>query len=404
MDVAYRQIIAPAPSAFPEIAIVNDLPTPESGEVDAAYLHIPFCRTHCRYCDFAVAVGTPELMEKYIQFLVREIALIPGPRPTLKTIYFGGGTPSLLSADQLGRILATLDQCFDLAPDAEVSLEANPGTFDGAKLLDYRALGVNRLSLGVQAFQDRLLALCGRSHDTAAVYRSIETVRQSGFDNFNLDLIFGLPEQTVADWEATLGAVVAAEPAHISLYDLILEEETLFGRTYRPDVSPLPSEEDTVEMYLRAIDALSEAGLAQYEIANFARPGRQCAHNRVYWRNRPYLAFGLGATSYLERRRFERPRRLFDYFRWVEAGCPVMAEPVCQAEELSDTLLFGLRLLEGVEVASLQVRFGQEAISALMETLAPAFSNGRLRLTQGHLRLAVPEGLLFSNEIFTLLV
>jgi putative oxygen-independent coproporphyrinogen III oxidase len=369
----------------------------------AAYLHIPFCQTHCRYCDFAVTIGTEDLIEKYVQYLLQEIAFTPTDHQELETIYFGGGTPSLLSPKQLDRLIDALVQRFGISGNPEISLEANPGTFNRAKLQAYRSAGINRLSLGVQAFQDRLLRLCGRSHGVAEVYASVKIIQDLGFDNFNLDLIFGLPKQTVADWEASLQAVLAILPAHVSLYDLIIEEETPFGRLYQADRSPLPTDEETVEMYLRTIEVLGEAGYEHYEIANFARPGYQCQHNRVYWKNQSYYGLGVGATGYVCRQRIERPRKLHEYFTWVETGRFTLGESVSIQEELTDTLLLGLRLKEGIMLKDLDKRFGKHLVAEMLQALRPATNSGYMQVIHEKIQLTVPEGFLFSNEVFGLL-
>ncbi|UFP92975.1 radical SAM family heme chaperone HemW [Gloeobacter morelensis] len=404
-DEANTQIIASTVPHPPCATLPQTCPGRFGGLPTAAYVHIPFCRTRCRYCDFAVTVGTEGLIEKYVRFLLAEIALTPSGGQGLDTVYFGGGTPSLLSVEQLGRVLTALREHFGgFAPDAEISLEANPGTFDYKKLTGYRSLGVNRLSVGVQAFQPHLLALCGRSHRLEDIYSCVATVRAAGFENFNLDLIFGLPHQSLADWEFSLAEVLRLEPAHLSLYDLILEEETPFGRQFLGGQAPLPGDDDTVTMYLRACERLQAHGYRQYEIANFARPGFRCRHNRVYWDNRPYYGIGNGATGYVWGARVERPRRLHDYFVWVERGEFPAGAPVLPEEALSDTLLLGLRLLEGVEVSALVQRFGQPAVARRLAALQSALERGLLILSDGRLRLSVPEGLLLSNEVFMLLV
>jgi putative oxygen-independent coproporphyrinogen III oxidase len=369
----------------------------------AAYLHIPFCQTHCRYCDFAVTIGTEDLIEKYVQYLLQEIAFTPTDHQGLNTIYFGGGTPSLLSPNQLERLIDALVQRFGISSNPEISLEANPGTFERPKLQAYQRAGINRLSLGVQAFQDPLLHLCGRSHGVAEIYASIKIIQELGFDNFNLDLIFGLPEQTMADWEASLQALLAIAPAHVSLYDLIIEEETPFGRLYQANKPPLPTDEETVEMYLRTIEVLSKAGYEHYEIANFSRPGHQCQHNRIYWKNQPYYGLGVGATGYVYKQRIERPRKLHEYFTWVEIGHFTLGESVSTQEEMTDTLLLGLRLKEGIMLRSLDKRFGRPLVAEILQVLQPAIDSGYLQVIHERMQLTVPKGFLFSNEVFGLL-
>ena len=308
----------------------------------SAYLHIPFCRRRCYYCDFAVSIvgdrppiartaGLPEepvngsnsgTIAHYVEILCQEIRLTQATGQPLETVFFGGGTPSLLSVEQLHRILHTLDQQFGIANGAEISMEIDPGTFDLPQLQGYRDAGVNRVSIGVQAFQPELLQACGRSHTVDDVYTAIELVHQAGFKNFSLDLISGLPHQTLTHWQESLEQAIALAPTHLSCYDLTIEPVTAFGRQYKPGMQPLPSDETTAEMYRMAQRLLTTAGYAHYEISNYAQPGYQCRHNRVYWENRSFFGFGMGATSYLEHDRFSRPRKTREYYEWVEVERP----------------------------------------------------------------------------------
>ncbi|MEM9569261.1 MAG: radical SAM family heme chaperone HemW, partial [Cyanobacteria bacterium P01_E01_bin.34] len=273
----------------------------------AAYLHIPFCRRRCHYCDFATGRGTPELIERYVQLLCQQIQQVIGEFPPLQTIFFGGGTPSLLSGEQLQRIVNALGDRIGISPTAEISLEANPGTVSLRSLQHYRNAGINRISLGVQAFQSNLLEACGRLHGVNEIYEAINHLKTAGFDNFNLDLIFGLPHQSIDHWQYSLEEVVRLAPTHVSLYDLTIESGTRFGRLYQPGSQPLPSDGDTVEMYQMAITILTQAGYHHYEVSNFARPNHQCLHNRVYWENRSYHGWGMGATGYVDGQRYEQP-------------------------------------------------------------------------------------------------
>ncbi|WP_017327867.1 radical SAM family heme chaperone HemW [Synechococcus sp. PCC 7336] len=383
MNFPSQTAIAPSPFAPPE----------------AAYLHIPFCRRRCHYCDFATGRGTPELIERYVRALCRQIQQLSCSSLPLQTIFFGGGTPSLLSPQQLQQILRVLEQRQPFAPDIEISLEANPGTVDRPQLAGYREAGVNRISLGVQAFQAELLAACGRLHGVEEVFRAIEDLRAAGFENFSLDLMFGLPEQTLEQWQASLDAVVAIAPRHVSLYDLTIEAGTRFGRLYQPGDAPLPSDAETVQMYRMAIATLAIAGYDHYEISNFARAGAQCRHNRVYWENRSYHGLGMGATGYVNGRRYEQPRNLADYFQVVTTGQLPTAPVTPSADRLVDTLMLGLRLREGLSISQLENLFGSEAIAIVLEILQSYGDRGWASVSQGRLQLVPPEGWLFSNTI-----
>jgi putative oxygen-independent coproporphyrinogen III oxidase len=266
----------------------------------SAYVHIPFCRRRCFYCDFPIAVvgdrasgeRSPRITA-YLEALGSEIRLTPSRGLPLQTVFFGGGTPSLLSSQQLGQILKALDQQFGIAEAAEISMEIDPGTFDLAQLQGYQEIGINRFSFGVQAFESELLRLCGRAHTVEDIANSMQMIQQAQVKNFSIDLISGLPTQSIEQWEKGLAAAIAHQPTHISTYDLTIESGTVFGKRYRPGDRPLPSDETTAEMYRLAHRILTDAGYQHYEVSNYAKPGFQCRHNRVYWENRSFYGFGM---------------------------------------------------------------------------------------------------------------
>lgn len=385
----------------------------------AAYVHIPFCRRRCFYCDFPIAVvgdqargETSGAIEQYVEVLCREIQATPALGQPLSTVFFGGGTPSLLSVDQLERILYTLEHHFGLAPGAEISLEVDPGTFTRSQLQGYQQAGVNRLSLGVQAFEPELLSLCGRSHTVPQIYEAIDLIRQVGFPNLSLDLISGLPGQTLANWHRSLETAIALGPQHLSLYDLTIEPGTVFERRYRPGDAPLPSDETTAKMYRLAVQVLVAAGYDHYEISNYARPGSACRHNRTYWQNRSYYGFGMGATSYIQGQRFTRPRKRQAYFRWVrdfvQAGGDLECPAVALQDRLLETLMLGLRLAEGLELAVLAAQFGSSAVAQILNCLQPYREQGWVEIdphpaAPARIRLSDPEGFLFSNQVLVAL-
>ncbi|MGK7912882.1 MAG: radical SAM family heme chaperone HemW [Synechococcus sp.] len=365
----------------------------------AAYLHIPFCRRRCHYCDFATGRGTPDLIERYVQALCQQIQQVAGECPPLKTIFFGGGTPSLLTGEQIQRILDSLRDRCRIANNAEVSLEANPGTVSLRSLQQYRSAGINRISLGVQAFQPELLEACGRLHGVYEVYQAVSDLKAAGFGNFNLDLIFGLPHQTINHWQYSLEEVIRLAPTHVSLYDLTIEQGTRFGRMYQPGSQPLPSDGDTVDMYRMAIALLTQAGYNHYEVSNFAQTNHQCLHNRVYWENRSYHGLGMGATGYVDGRRYEQPKTLAEYFSSIEKGQLPRAERVSEREQLLDTLMLGLRLREGLSIAELSAVFGKTTLDAIRTTVADYQQKGWVEEHKGRLRFVPPDGWLFSNSI-----
>jgi putative oxygen-independent coproporphyrinogen III oxidase len=391
-------------------------------------LHIPFCRRRCYYCDFPVYVvgdkrrgENSQMVQTYVDVLCREIELIGDPedllapapkgkageqeyKDILQTVFFGGGTPSLLSPAQLVQILETVNQQIGISATAEISMEIDPGTFDLAQLEAYAAAGVNRVSMGVQAWQDELLQLCGRSHDVADIERSIEIIRQSAVTNWSLDLISGLPQQTMDMWQESLARSIQANPSHISVYDLIVEAQTPFAKQYKPDRLPLPSDETTAQMYREAQIALTAVGYRHYEISNYARfstgqnKSMTCRHNQVYWRNDAYYAFGMGAASYIEGTRFTRPRYTQGYFDWVAAGAVYPAEVMGTVERFLETLMLGLRTGEGLQISGLVAKFGLELWLDARKRLEKYCPHWVL-MDSDYLRLTDPEGFLYSNTV-----
>jgi len=400
------------------------------GEIaQAAYVHIPFCRRRCYYCDFPISVvgdraqgSNSSKIADYVDILCQEIATTPIAGRFLKTVFFGGGTPSLLSVEQLEQILAALDRKFGILGGAEISMEVDPGTFTLEQLQGYRAAGVNRVSLGVQAFQESLLQICGRSHSIADIFAAVELIRQVGVAEFSLDLISGLPHQTLAEWQSSLAAAVAIAPTHISTYDLTIEPGTAFGRYYQLGSLPLPADDTTAQMYCLTAQFLASEGYQHYEISNYAQPNHQCRHNRVYWENRPYYGFGMGATSYINGQRFSRPRKTREYYQWVEqlilAGGKIDCLVTPKEEVLLETLMLGLRLAEGLSLVALRQQFGEPALAQIWQCLQPYYRQGWVEVTDldlvplsedqplsatGRLRLTDPEGFLFSNTILATL-
>ncbi len=387
----------------------------------AGYVHIPFCRRRCFYCDFAIAVvgdhrwgeDSPAIGH-YITALTAEIESTAARGVALDTVFLGGGTPSLLSVAQLDKILMTLDRHLGLAGDAEISMEIDPGTFDREKLRGFLDLGVNRISLGVQAFEDELLQLCGRSHGVQEVERAIDLLWQTGVKNWSLDLISGLPHQTQQQWEHTLERVVAIAPPHISVYDLIVEPKTVFSRRYQPGEAPLPSDDLSANLYRLTGLFLGRSSYQHYEISNYAQPGYQCRHNRVYWHNQPYYGWGMGATSYLDNVRFTRPRTRQKYYEWLQSGQPIDTFPTSSTEQFIETVMLGLRLAEGLPLEQVRDQFSEDYFAKISPYWYPYYQQGWIQIripdnqpwlpgnplpSQGQIALSDPEGFLFSNRI-----
>ncbi|MBD2293491.1 coproporphyrinogen III oxidase [Anabaena sphaerica FACHB-251] len=379
----------------------------------AAYVHIPFCRRRCFYCDFPVFVvgdaygepsyrlrgGTSGTISQYVEALCHEISISPAFSQPLKTIFFGGGTPSLLSTEQLQCLLTSLERRFGIAKGAEISMEMDPGTFDLAHIAGYRSAGVNRVSLGVQAFQDELLKIAGRSHSVEDIFAAIDLIHQVEIPEFSLDLISGLPHQSLDQWQDSLTKAVEIAPTHISIYDLTIEPGTAFGRYYKPGDNPLPTDETTVKMYRLGQKVLTRAGYEHYEISNYAKSGHQCRHNRVYWQNLSYYGFGMGAASYVQGKRFTRPRKTHEYYEWLENGAMIDCEITPLEEELLETLMLGLRLAEGLSLTVLSQKFGSAKVEEIQQCLHPYFHQGWVEVGGGRLRLTDPDGFLFSNVV-----
>lgn len=382
----------------------------------SAYVHIPFCRRRCFYCDFPISVlgnqrrGETSLsVEGYVETLCAEIQATPNLGTSLQTVFFGGGTPSLLSVAQVEQILAVLDQQFGIDPGAEISMEMDPGTFDLDHLKGYLAAGVNRISLGVQALDDAILESCGRYHRVADVHQTVDWLHQVAMPNWSLDLISGLPHLTMDIWESGLEQAVDLGPHHLSVYDLTVEPQTVFAKRYQPGDAPLPTDQQTTAMYRTAQRYLTDQGYEHYEVSNYAKPGHRCRHNLTYWRNQSYYGFGLGATSYTQFQRVSRPRTLATYGEWVQAfqasGGVYDESPTPTLEQFLDRLMVGLRLAEGIGGDEVRSLCDADTWDKLYAALQPHVESGWVVMegdrwdTLRRIRLSDPEGFLFSNVV-----
>jgi len=384
------------------------------------YVHIPFCQSKCSYCDFNSYAGLDSLIEPYVDALLTEMSLWrePTQHMSVTTIFLGGGTPSLLPLAEVERIMTALRQRFRLAADAEVSFEANPGTIGCPYLEGLRSLGVNRLSLGVQSLHDDELATLGRIHTAAEAREAYDTARQTGFDNVNLDLIYGLPRQTMTAWQDTVREAIVLRPDHLSLYALTVEEGTPLADAVARGRLPPPDADLAADMYLWAEDALAAAGYQHYEISNWALPDRQCRHNLAYWLNEPYLGLGAGAHSCFGGFRFANVKDPQRYIPLVEQsakvdGCPAegltpfltglghiaFAEQMTPARAMAETVVLGLRLVEGLSLEEFRRRFGQELMSVYSAQVEELEALGLLERGDGCLRLTANARLL-GNEAF----
>ncbi len=344
------------------------------------YIHIPFCIRKCAYCDFLSAPAAPEVQEAYVGQLLQEIAAskkLPEDYEAV-TVFFGGGTPGILKGELLCSILRALRDRFSIREDAEITVEANPGTVNRDKLVQYREAGVNRISLGLQSADNQELKLLGRIHTWEQFLESFQLARETGFRNINVDLMSALPGQTTESVHRTLERVLALSPEHISAYSLILEEGTPFYKRYEGHPELLPSEEEERQMYYDTRDRLCACGYEHYEISNFAKPGYACRHNLGYWERTDYKGFGLGAASLLKNVRHTNQTDLTEYLKGNFAGTE---EPLTEQAVREEYFFLGLRKMEGVEPGRYREHY-EERIQRLQAQQLLEEKDGRIRLTE----------------------
>jgi putative oxygen-independent coproporphyrinogen III oxidase len=376
------------------------------------YVSVPFCRSKCSYCNFASGVFAHEMVAGYLERVcadIRSAQQTPSAMGGMlerkaDSVYLGGGTPTTLAPAQLERIFETLRQEFEFDPTAEMTVECAPGALAPAMLEALARAGVNRVSLGVQSFVDAEAAAVGRLHTRTTVLDDISRLRAAGIVNINIDLIAGLPHQTEASWQTSLDQTIAADVPHVSVYMLEVDEDSRLGRELiaggtRYHAHFVPDEDSVAAFYEQACARLDAAGIAQYEISNFARPGMESKHNLKYWTRQPYLGFGLDAHSMLEAPdgaiRFSTPDSLEEFM----AGAPLQRSPVSSRDALEETFFLGLRLTRGVDLKAVSVRLGLDAEGAFGETIRELESSGMLKREGDALRLT-PAGRLLSNEVF----
>jgi oxygen-independent coproporphyrinogen-3 oxidase len=397
------------------------------------YIHIPFCRSRCSYCDFATGAYEGQLAERYVSALTTEISTFNFATPTrahgaatsgvhavdvetdaaralaladVDTIYFGGGTPSLLTPAQVGRILRAVGERFRVARDAEVTLEMNPGTVTPESAEGFRAAGVNRASFGLQTFDDEALRRLGRTHTAADARRTLSVLRAAGFDNVSFDLIAGLPGQTLSEWARNMDEALALRPAHLSLYLLEVHEGTPLAAQLREGRWPQPDADVAAEMYQLLIERTRAAGYEHYEISNFCLPGREARHNLKYWTNAPYYGFGSSAHSYDGARvRWSNERDAARYVELMsERGAAVVDRDELTARDAgAEALFLGLRLMRGVDLKAHRELFDVDVRSEYAAELS-RFREAHLIELEGELLRLTPAGVLLSNEVFAAFV
>lgn len=391
------------------------------------YFHIPFCTHRCAYCDFDTYAGQEEMIPAYVDALNREIEFVglnagraanPVETP-VHTIFFGGGTPSLLSPLQFDSIFKSIRSAFPLTEDAEISIEANPGTVTEDALHQLREIGINRISFGVQSANAFELKMLERAHDFFDVIAAVTSARKAGFNDLNLDLIYALPEQTLQTWQNTVQRILDLHPEHISAYALTLEHGTPFGRWSSKGMLPIPDPDLAADMYEWASETLDAAGYVQYEISNWAKPNHECRHNLQYWRGLPYLAFGAGAHGYANGYRYSNVLRIKTYIeRLIQASAsslhpfPLTPATVNQhkqtsQDDMSEFMMTGFRLTqEGVSENEFQVRFGKSLHDVYKDDIDELLKMGLIESqtpkvadTSGVIRLT-KRGRLLGNQVF----
>lgn len=366
------------------------------------YMHIPFCKAKCHYCDFNSKPGMEDFAPAYFGALYNEMSLYSDRRDlSVKTVFIGGGTPSLVPPEHITNLLDNAHESFDIQNEAEISIESNPGTLDSHKLEAYLKAGVNRISIGLQAWQDSLLRTLGRIHSSRQFAENFLEARRAGFKNINVDLIFGLPGQTPGQWEETLDRVIELSPQHISCYDLKIEEGTEFDRLQKQGLLPEPDDGLDREMYYAAIEKLAQAGFEHYEISNFARPGYRCRHNLIYWEAQEYVGLGAGAHSYLDGQRYANITDIRQY-AWKQERKESTVEDryiIEPGEAMSEYMILKLRLIEGISGSDFRRRFNCELRDVYGEQLEKLEKKGLLQQEPDGIKLTA-KGLDFANQVF----
>ena len=372
-------------------------------EAISIYIHIPLCVKKCAYCDFASFAGRMPQRDAYIDAVCCELrtqAAFFGRRQ-VRTVFFGGGTPTLLTGAQVQTIMDTLRKSFDFLPDAEITMEGNPGTLTRENLAAYRKAGVNRLSLGVQSMDDDLLTAIGRIHTAEQAKEAVRMAREAGFDHLNLDLMYGLPGQTVKQWKETLTAAIALGAEHLSCYSLILEEGTLlYEQAENGTCAPLPDEDAVCEMDEVTLRMTQEAGYARYEVSNYAKPGKACRHNIVYWECEPYLGVGLSAHSDMDGRRFYNSSDWEAYMQLAKSGLHAREQEGegSREDRMFERMMMGLRQTRGVDCARFERDFGVKPQQVWDEQIARFMADGLLETAGNRLRLTA-RGIQVMNSV-----
>lgn len=371
--------------------------------VQAAYIHIPFCVHICHYCDFNKVFLKGQPVDEYLHALKKEIimTLNEPPKNELKTVFVGGGTPTSLSAEQLKKLCEIIRSLLPVSKDAEVTFEANPGDLTEEKLYLLREGGVNRLSIGVQSFEEHLLEKIGRTHRNEDVYNTVSNAKKVGFDNISIDLMYGLPGQTLEDFIHSMKEAFSLNIQHLSSYSLIVEPKTVFYNLMRKGKLRLPSEEDDAMMYDTLMKMAKENGLKQYEISNFARPGYESKHNLTYWNNEEYYGFGAGAHSYMNQVRKSNVGPVNHYIQQIQQGnLPILEEwQLSETERMEEEMFLGLRKVDGVSIETFIKKFEKDPLKLFSQQLSKLKRDGLIDINSGYIKLT-KKGMFLGNTVF----
>jgi len=369
----------------------------------AIYIHIPFCGKKCYYCDFTSFSGMDKRVNEYMDFLIKEMDLYKDilKEYTIKTIFIGGGTPSYIEGKHILRIIEFIRENYNSSAIEEITIEANPGTLNREKLIQYKEAGVNRISLGVQTLNDKLLKSIGRNHSSKDVIENIELLRELEFSNINVDLMFALPNQTLEDCISTLEVVTDLEVEHISYYSLILEEKTLMDKWYREGKIQLPDDELDRQMYHKGVEFLKSRGYKHYEISNFCKTGYECKHNLFYWKLKPYVGFGISSHSNIGNKRFCNFSNFKDYFNYLkESKLPISeVEHIDRNMEMAEYMIMGLRLIDGINKDMFKKRFNKD-IKEIYGGVINKYTKGGLLQEDGVNIKFTEKGLDLSNIVY----
>lgn len=371
--------------------------------IQAAYIHIPFCEHICHYCDFNKVFLKGQPVDEYLDALEKEIQMttIQSPVNKLDTIFVGGGTPTSLNPAQLERLCSIITKHLPFSPDAEFTFEANPGDLSIEKYRVLKEAGVNRLSFGVQTFDDELLALIGRTHRAKEVFESVETAKKVGFENISVDLMYSLPSQTTESFKRTLEHAFSLDIQHFSGYSLIIEPKTVFYNLSKKGKLPLPGEDTEADMYHMLMDEMHRHGFRQYEISNFAKPGYESRHNLTYWNNEEYFGFGAGAHSYVRGARISNVGPLKKYLNLIQTEqLPIFEQHVVTESEMKEEHMFlGLRKTSGINRNTFRLKYGIDPVALFKQEITDLLERELIKVTEDRVSLT-RKGLFLGNEVF----